>query len=411
MTLDSLIYDLLRTLLTAGFIRWPGGHTSLEVHDTWKVLVEHDWTRSVAQLYLFKDEVAVRTTYDESNTRPKPEAFAEAVSAGLCTHADVRRILDFALKSVEISTFLQGQLAQTIRAFIVDEVFDANELDIRVIELALAAGVEVVLIGDPWQALYGFRGARPDLIPGLLTTANMRTLRLTKSFRWRTAEQAMLANDLRLGRPVTLESVSEDDLLTAEVDVVLASLWEGLWSAGSRVLPTAWGSAKGNIVEAATTLLLNQSISVLFGLRATYLGDALSTLGMVESQLQELEYGLSGVLELVEAADTRDEWRAAYGELASVVGSVTAVSFPRVHANYVARLKLLQPRLRAAGQVVPGMTIHQAKGREWDVVACRLTDVEGAHLARGLTSASEKHRQLYVSCTRARFATRRLIVD
>jgi hypothetical protein len=55
---------------------------------------------------------------------------------------------------------LQDHLAATVRSLIVDEVFDANEFDIRVIELALAAGIEITIIFDPWQACTG------SVVPG-----------------------------------------------------------------------------------------------------------------------------------------------------------------------------------------------------------------------------------------------------
>jgi DNA helicase II / ATP-dependent DNA helicase PcrA len=145
-------------------------------------------------------------------------------------------------------------------------------------------------------------------------------------------------------------------------------------------------------------------------MKATYLNDALSTLRIAEPDLRVLELGLSGVLELVDAAQTKPDWNNAYAALVGVVSSVSPIAFPKAHANYVARLKYLQPRLKAADSVVPGMTIHQAKGREWGIVACRLTETEASHLAAGLTSANEKHRQLYVACTRARDRTRRLVL-
>ena len=47
---------------------------------------------------------------------------------------------------------------------IVDESFDMNLLDTRVIEHAIDAGVTVTLVGDPWQSLYEFRGASPCLL-------------------------------------------------------------------------------------------------------------------------------------------------------------------------------------------------------------------------------------------------------
>ena len=108
----------------------------------------------------------------------------------------------------------------TIRALIVDEVFDANDLDIAIIEAAIAAGVAVSLVGDPWQALYLFRGAQPEQVHELLKRTRVRTLPLRSSFRWRTDSQRHLAIDLRGGWPVTLPTAAVQD-----VDVVLALWW------------------------------------------------------------------------------------------------------------------------------------------------------------------------------------------
>jgi len=42
-TLDTLVCDLLQDLLLAKLVRWPGGHTALDVHDSWKVLVRYGY--------------------------------------------------------------------------------------------------------------------------------------------------------------------------------------------------------------------------------------------------------------------------------------------------------------------------------------------------------------------------------
>jgi DNA helicase-2/ATP-dependent DNA helicase PcrA len=338
--------------------------------------------------------------------RPRPADFFETVAEGICTHGDVRHVLEQSLAQASVVSAVQQHLCDTVRCLIVDEIFDANELDIAVLRLALAAGVEVAMIGDPWQALYGFRGARPDLVNDLLLAATVTTLPLSKSFRWQTREQADLAGALRRGEGVGLPAVADHQILEAGVDVVLAAVWADLWTVGPPVLPLAFGSAKGNVVEAATTLLLNQSASVSMGLEATYLADALTTLRMTDEEaLRLLEPGLTGVLALVHDADSKGDWVAAYDALVDTVEMLTPVNFPRAHANYLKRLKSLQPSLRSADRVIPGMTIHQAKGREWDVVACRLVSGEIAALASGLSNQNEKHRQLYVACTRARRQT------
>jgi DNA helicase II / ATP-dependent DNA helicase PcrA len=48
------------------------------------------------------------------------------------------------------------------------------------------------------------------------------------------------------------------------------------------------------------------------------------------------------------------------------------------------------------------MTIHQAKGREWNRVGVILNDVEIERLNSGLQRSNEDDRQLYVAITRAR---------
>ncbi|MFJ8194116.1 ATP-binding domain-containing protein [Streptomyces sp. NPDC096094] len=53
-------------------------------------------------------------------------------------------------------------------------------------------------------------------------------------------------------------------------------------------------------------------------------------------------------------------------------------------------------------RLVPGMTCHRAKGREWDRVEVRLEEADAAALHKGLDPADEAHRSLYVALTRAR---------
>lgn len=59
------------------------------------------------------------------------------------------------------------------------------------------------------------------------------------------------------------------------------------------------------------------------------------------------------------------------------------------------RLRLLRSDL------VPGLTVHQAKGREWPRVGVALTDRDEQLLAGGLQELEEEHCVLYVALTRA----------
>ncbi|MFE9367823.1 3'-5' exonuclease [Streptomyces sp. NPDC006978] len=78
----------------------------------------------------------------------------------------------------------------------------------------------------------------------------------------------------------------------------------------------------------------------------------------------------------------------------------------RRNHTHTARLENLRIRLHDwAVTLVPGLTAHQAKGREWDVVGVYLTGAERESLRRGLSSDSEDHRKLYVALTRAKRMT------
>jgi len=75
------------------------------------------------------------------------------------------------------------------------------------------------------------------------------------------------------------------------------------------------------------------------------------------------------------------------------------------HPAHTGRLALVQLRLACADRFLPGLTVHQAKGREWDAVGIRLTESERTALAGGLALENDSHRKLYVACTRARCTT------
>jgi DNA helicase II / ATP-dependent DNA helicase PcrA len=224
---------------------------------------------------------------------------------------------------------------------------------------------------------------------------------LTASFRWRTTEQADLASSLRNSEGAVLRQPQLDET----VNVVLATRWRALWDVGSWVLPMAYGSAKGNNMEAAATVLLDRATRTIHGERATYLADALTTLGVVDpDSMREIDDDLASVVELLKTPG-KPALVASYNALIDAMRIVSQRTFKAAHWRYTDRLKLLQQRLSTDHDLTPGMTVHQAKGREWDRVGLRLIDSQSATLAGGLNPGEEAHRQLYVACTRARYAT------
>lgn len=405
VTLDTIICELLHDLLYARLIIWPNGHQILQVEDSWNMLAPATWCRDEYSLVLNAGIITLRTlrTVEAAQRNPVP-AIKQLVDGGICTHGDVRDVLEQALSDDKLKAYASERLASRIRALIVDEVFDANDLDLSLIELAIDAGLHVTLVGDPWQALYVFRGADPEAVLELIERKQATTYALTESFRWSTPAQRKLADDLRQGRGVTLAR-PELDGTTAEVDVVLGLRWKQLWSAGERILPLAFSSPKGTAEEAAATLLLNHETRRAFGLDATYLHDSLIRLAITDGDMtRQLQERLQDILEIL-CTPEKGSAKAAYEKLAILIKSVSPRPLRPVHANYTARLDLIRSHIMHTGQPILGLTAHQAKGREWDRVAVQLLSPEREALLNGLNVEVERDRKLYVACTRARIST------
>jgi DNA helicase-2/ATP-dependent DNA helicase PcrA len=65
-----------------------------------------------------------------------------------------------------------------------------------------------------------------------------------------------------------------------------------------------------------------------------------------------------------------------------------------------AEIEALRLRLQHE-DLIPGLTVHQAKGREWPRVGVALSTKDEVLLARGLQPLVEDHCVLYVALTRA----------
>jgi DNA helicase-2/ATP-dependent DNA helicase PcrA len=392
-TIDFLMRRLVRALLTGGHIEWPGAHIDLEVIDDWRSVTAVSWRGQQARVGLLGRRVDVEWVPASRRSRPALSDVQDHVRSGTCTHDDIRTVLADALGVPALGAVVKEHLSATVRSIIVDEVFDANELDLAVVELAMDAGVDVTIIGDPWQALYGFRGARPEDVPHMVARTRMGRLPLTASFRWQTDDQHQLAAKLRNGASVTL---SEGNI--ADADVALASKWDTLWRIAPRILPVAFSPYSDNEEgRAAETLLLNQVTRNAFQIDAAYLGESLKVLGIPDADVRrDLEPALNAVVLRLQSPDSADEI------LHEVVSR--PLRHPPVNDDRQ-RIEALRRRVTTAAALAPGLTIHQAKGREWDRVAIRLADTERAALTRGLSYQRESDRKTYVACTRARRLT------
>jgi DNA helicase-2/ATP-dependent DNA helicase PcrA len=107
------------------------------------------------------------------------------------------------------------------RHILVDEYQDVNEAQYRLLRILAGGGAGIMAIGDPNQAIYGFRGARPEFFrrfredwPGAVTVTFTDTYRLTP---------AILEASRRVLPPEDRQAAPHCSLRPGETPVVL---WE-----------------------------------------------------------------------------------------------------------------------------------------------------------------------------------------
>lgn len=405
LTLDALHCEILAFLLRRRVISWMGGHTELMVMDTWRGQTGARWMskdmdyRRVAVLYgTTVGSRGIRITRADYNIGAKKH-FEAHLAAGRCTHTEVRQVIAAVLRRPELRVEVANYLTATTKAIIVDEVFDANQLDLELVRLAASAGISTTVIGDPWQALYDFRGARPELVPQFVAHEGFESYPVTASFRFKTPDMIRIATLARTSQPITLQAAPD----ATGCDVVLAHRWDSLWTGPDCILPLSFGRLD-NQTDAAIALLLDRLIQGRFGHSAFHAEEAAALLGLDDDRLRTD----GAVLEPVLATLRPGTERAAAAAITALRNALRELGSPRQlrrmsregEAAQQDRLRALARRMSQA-RMVPGMTVHQAKGREWPVVGVRLTAAEIARLATGLRQDRIDDRVLYVALTRA----------
>ena len=91
--------------------------------------------------------------------------------------------LFWAMKILEEEAFARA-VACRFDELIVDEAQDTTDTQLRCIELLKKAGLRsIVCIGDPEQSIYGFAGAAPEALEGMVAQLGLDPLRLDENWR------------------------------------------------------------------------------------------------------------------------------------------------------------------------------------------------------------------------------------
>lgn len=412
ITFDHLHVEVLQHLMRIGQIKWPNGLKKLDIRDDYRGMTGYRLLRPPRNYRRVASVTAdgVVVSYGKRVDQPEwgignVEQHLAALNAGVVSHEDVRNILATALKNKEMKVLAAGWLSANYRSAVVDEVYDAAVLDLTVVYLAAESGLAVTVIGDPWQSLYKWRGASPETVQKFLVATSERfaSYEQSQSFRFSGLQMPTLASALRTGASVTLP-----DGLSSEVDVVLARNWAPLWTVGANVLPLAFRTVD-NTTDAAINLLLDVATRARFGLPAFGYEGSLARLGLEREEFQ----GQQGNLLQPLLSDLRSGC-APEDVLLGLRESISKLGIRKPkklgvekEAQRVWELGELAQRLRQ-DVLIPGLTVFQAKGREWRRVGVVLTPTQEKMLRSGLQPLDDENCVVYVALTRAKVRCVRL---
>jgi DNA helicase-2/ATP-dependent DNA helicase PcrA len=405
-TFDEIHRRIVRYLVHRELINWPGGGTVPDVpEDSWTtqpgVMSRPGRTRARFRVGLDDDGVLTVLKTKDFDRAPAP-AFVEgdkleaALTTGTCTHTDVRNLLSDAVDEARYPTFNEG-IRDCLRGsfchLVIDEAFDMNSLDIAVVERAIEAGLSVTLVGDPWQSLYEFRGSTPKLVSRMITTRVFSQIDMPGEHRYRTREMSELAAGLFRSEPFSVTAAQAGD----SFDVVLAHDWGTLWTEPRiSVLPAGkWAKVDRGFMASAFVLLLGAFVHEHFGMEASGVTEARRALSS-EPRDPRLKVALDA---LSDTDQTEEEIWAHLREAFQPPGR----TWPQPGATAKRCMEGLVAVAHEDGAPLLGLSVHQAKGLEWERVLFldpSLTTDPGWQNVLDIDELS--HRNVYVALTRAR---------
>ncbi len=401
-TFDQMYRELIHFLVESSHIHWSDSYVGLDVREDYRGCIGYlDGVNGSFELLLDDSRKlivrrCVNAGYSSSGFQSH-DAMWEIVRCGVISYNDMRSIINCIRQDQSLTRIAIDWLKRCYRCIIVDEAYDMNDSNLWFVDLCFQAQLDITIVGDPWQALYGWRDAVPDLINQYVEDSGRSFVKyvLNRSYRFESPEQIERVTTLREGGLLALEHGESID-----VDVVLASHWSSLWHLGNNVIPLSFGKVAG-FAAAVSCLLLHELLMRHFGFGSPHFDDAVRVLRLSPEQLERCnEVIVDPALRHLEVrGDVDDVFIRGIEHECRGLGCFSEDEGEESRDRLTKNLKLLSLRFQG-GNLIPAMTVNQAKGREWDRVG-----VWFSKLPEVLDINNEHHRKIYVAVTRSRLST------
>ena len=336
-------------------------------------------------LYIERDEIGRDPAEVEAEAITKAMAVLEASNA-------MHRVIDY-------NDMLYLPLMYDVRFYendvvFVDEAQDTNSVQLALLKRMVKPGGRVIAVGDPAQAIYGFRGASSSAMEKFKTTFGMVELPLTVSYR---CAQAVVVEAQRLVDHIQAAP-------TAPQGAVFT--WE---PANGEATPAF---APGDAILCRTTAplfkLAYQIIASGTGCRilGREIGEGLVNL-IKKMQARDVD-GLLAKLERFEerevtkllALDKEAQAEAIKDRIDCI--RLTIDALPENNRTVGKLVEKIRGMFEAQGKVTTLCTVHKAKGLEWERVYILRPDLMPHPMARKPWEQEQEVNLQYVAITRAK---------